>query len=188
MSKNTLSFRTAGIAAVWLCEIRGQFSDGTYENNSAWENPEMKDILWGFMDADVEVAGENWKAGLDMGDGYCESSPFSGRACLKSVLRYLKDEWAWRVVAQYAIGEKYGIEVVKQLEENHFMEYLTNRMLSKVWKCEKFCYKNIRKEMASINKIIDVKEVTEYFSTLDRYEVLDKLLKNADELDEVLKY
>ena len=29
---NTLSFRTAGMAAVWLCEVRGQFSDGYYEN------------------------------------------------------------------------------------------------------------------------------------------------------------
>lgn len=185
---NTLSFRTAGMAAVWLCEIRGQFSDGTFENHSAWKNEDTREILWDFMRADVEVAGEGWKAGIDTGDGYRKGSPLSGRRALESVLGYLQDGWAWRVVAQYAIGEKYGIEVVKKLNESYLMDYLTNRMLSKVWKCEKFCYKNIRKEMAQINKIVNVKEVTAYFETLDRYQVLEDLYEHADELDMVLDY
>lgn len=58
------------------------------------------------MRADVEVAGEGWKAGIDTGDGYRKGSPLSGRRVLESVLGYLQDGWAWRVVAQYAIGEK----------------------------------------------------------------------------------
>lgn len=92
------------------------------------------------------------------------------------------------MVAQYAIGEKYGIEVVKKLNESYLMDYLTNRMLSKVWKCEKFCYKNTRKEMAQINKIVNVKEVTAYFETLNRYQMLEDLYEHTDELDMVLDY
>lgn len=185
---NTLSFRTAGMAAVWLCEIRSQFSDGTFENHRAWKNKGTREILWSFMRADVEVAGKDWEAGIDTGDGYREGSPLSGSLALDRVLKYLKDGWAWRVVAQYAIGEKYGIEVVKKLDESCLMNYLTHRMLSKVWKCEKFCYKNTRKEMAQINKIVNVKEVTAYFETLDRYQVLEDLYEHADELDMVLDY
>lgn len=51
---STLYFKTPGIAAVWLCEIRGQFSDGVFENHPAWERMSTREILYEFLRADEQ--------------------------------------------------------------------------------------------------------------------------------------
>ena len=190
---NTLSFRTAGMAAVWLCEVRGQFSDGYYENDEVWMDEEKSRILGGFLGADVEVAGEGWKGGLDMGDGYREGCPLSGVEALESVLPYLnyRKTWPYRVAFYYAFGEKYGIEKLKELQNLCLLE-IAEDMVFDAWfwqgmpSYSKSHWYQQRKD--ELKDRINLEELLDYFENLDKDATIEKVYENMDELDMVLRY
>ena len=190
---NTLSFRTAGMAAVWLCEVRGQFSDGYYENDEAWIDEEKSRVLEGFLGADVEVAGEGWKGGLDMGDGYRESCPLSGVEALESVLSHLnyRKVWPYRVAFYYAFGEKYGIEKLKELRAECAFE-VAEDMVFDAWFLQGMpSYHDTRwykQREIKLKEMVNLEELLEYFENLDRDETIGKVYDNMDELDMILRY
>ena len=184
---STLYFKTPGIAAVWLCEIRGQFSDGIFENNSAWENPETNEILFEFLQADVKV-GSGGKPGLNMSNGERLYCPLSGTNCLNEFLTYLYSghAWAWRVVVFYTLGELYGINIVKKL--NSCCIYgLATYLAAEAWGYSSFYLKSERtRKLARANKIINVEDALAKFKQLDPREMLIKLRRHANELDDAL--
>lgn len=190
---NTLSFRTAGMAAVWLCEVRGQFSDGYYENDEVWMDEEKSRVLEGFLSADVEVAGEGWKGGLDMGDGYREGCPLSGVEALESVLSNLnyRETWPYRVVFYYAFGEKYGIEKLKELQNLCLLE-IAEDMVFDAWFWQGMpSYSNshwYKQREAELKDRINLEELLDYFENLDKDATIEKVYENMDELDMVLRY
>lgn len=189
---STLSFKTPGIAAVWLCEIRGQFSDGYYENNDAWEDEECSELLQNFLSATVEVKGDEWKAGLDTGSRYRKCCPLSGSDALWSLISYLRngEKWAWRVPVYYALGEKYDLDKLCELSDSYLDSYLVSEILERAWEIEKHYASDSyrKKKLEQINKIIDVEEAVAYFKTINKDEVLRKLTENVEELDAVLNF
>lgn len=190
---NTLSFRTAGMAAVWLCEVRGQFSDGYYENDEAWMDEEKSRILEGFLGADVEVAGEGWKGGLDMGDGYREGCPLSGVEALKRVLSNLNyhEAWPYRVAFYYAFGEKYGIEKLKELQDAWAFEVVEDIAFDAWFLHGTPSYRDsiwYKQHEVKLKECISEEELHDYFENLDKDAVIEKVYENMDELDMVLRY
>lgn len=190
---NTLSFRTTGMAAVWLCEVRGQFSDGYYENDEAWMDEEKSRILEGFLGADVEVAGEGWKGGLDMGDGYREGCPLSGVEALKRVLSNLNyhETWPYRVAFYYAFGEKYGIEKLKELQDAWAFEVVEDIAFDAWFLHGMPSYRDslwYKQHEVKLKECISEEELLDYFENLDKDAVIEKVYENMDELDMVLRY
>lgn len=190
---NTLTFKTPGMAAVWLGEIRNQFSDGYYEFDEAWMDDEKSRIIEEFQHANVEVAGEDWKSGLDMGKGYRESCPLSGVKALESILSELKYHrvWPYCMAFYYAFGEKYGIEKLKELQKLCVLE-VAEDMVFDAWfwqgmpSYSKSHWYQQRKD--ELKDRINLEELLEYFENLDRDATIEKLRKNIDEIDMVLGY
>ena len=190
---NTLYFRTAGMAAVWLCEVRGQFSDGYYENNEAWMDEEKSRILEGFLGADVEVAGEGWKGGLDMGDGYREGCPLSGVEALESVLSNLNyhEAWPYRVAFYYTFGEKYGIEKLKELQDAWAFEVVEDIAFDAWFLHGMPSYRDspwYKQHEAKLKECINEEELLDYFENLNKDAIIEKVYENMAELDMVLQY
>ena len=185
---NTLYFRTAGIAAIYLLEIRGQITDGYYENSDLWDS-EQGDILEDFVNAEIEVAGEKWKRGLQTSDGRI-SCPVSGIEALESVLSFLNEEthWPYRVGLYYALGEKYGIELVKKMSANRG-ENAVEALALYLWHIagDDHVYKTMIKDRR-LTSLFDINELCEFLKSLDPKELIDKVESASDELDEVLDY
>lgn len=190
---NTLTFKTPGMAAVWLGEIRNQFSDGYYEFDEVWMDDEKSRIIEGFLHADVEVAGEDWKGGLDMGNGYREGCPLSGVEVLENMLSNLKYRkvWPYCVAFYYAFGEKYGIEKLKEMQNLCLLEIAEDMVFDAwFWQGMPSYSKShwYQQRMAELKDRINLVELLEYFENLDRDATIEKVRENIDEIDMVLGY
>ena len=183
---STLYFKTPGIAAVWLCEIRGQFSDGVFENHSAWERTSTREILYEFLSADAKVG--SGKHGIYLSNGEHVRCPLSGTTCLDEFLAYLYrgNNWAWRVVVYYTLGELYGINIVKKLY-SCCIDELATYLITEAWGYPHFYLKSERaRKLAKANKIINVEDALAKFKQLNPHEMLTNLRRHADELDDAL--
>ena len=186
-----IRFKDPGLAAVWELGLSGQFSDGYYEGNKAWEDD--YDLMWSLVVAKVVIGGT---PGFYV-DGEKRHQPLSASDCYFGLCREF-DSFRYHLAAYYAFGKKYGYNAVKKLSPSNGC-YVIDALSVYCWDdwnkdkpdLQEWIQNSspyMRRTCKDLNKIVPIENVASYFASLNRNALFNKLDSKISEIDTSIGY